>query len=92
MALRHARGPISGFCLAHSDLLKGRRVLELGAGTGMTGIVVAACCGAKEVVLTDYAPRQDGFVMVNAAIMLIHKTLDGSDDCYVRYPHVRREA
>lgn len=32
-------------------------MLELGAGIGMTGMAAAACCGAKEVVLTDYAPR-----------------------------------
>ncbi|CAB1101104.1 unnamed protein product [Ectocarpus sp. CCAP 1310/34] len=45
------------FCLAHSGLLRGKRVLELGAGIGMTGMAVAASCGAAEVVLTDYAPR-----------------------------------
>ena len=32
-------------------------MVELGAGIGMTGIAVAVCCGAREVVLTDYAPR-----------------------------------
>lgn len=32
-------------------------MLELGAGIGMTGMVVAGACGAREVVLTDYAPR-----------------------------------
>lgn len=45
------------FCLAHSGLLEGKSVLELGAGIGMTGMAVAASCGAREVVLTDYAPK-----------------------------------
>ncbi len=31
--------------------------MELGAGIGMTGMAVAACCGARRVVLTDYAPK-----------------------------------
>ncbi|CAN0431024.1 unnamed protein product [Ectocarpus sp. 12 AP-2014] len=48
---------LAEFCLAHSGLLRGKRVLELGAGIGMTGMAVAASCGAAEVVLTDYAPR-----------------------------------
>ena len=45
------------FCVAHARWLEGKSVLELGAGVGMTGAVVATCCGAREVVLTDYAPR-----------------------------------
>eukprot|EP00752_Nemacystus_decipiens_P003848 g3540.t1 len=48
---------LSEFCLAHSELLEGRSVLELGAGIGMTGMAVAASCGARQVVLTDYAPK-----------------------------------
>lgn len=53
------------FCLKRSELLRGKRVLELGSGIGMTGMMIAACCGASEVVLSDYAPRQEdglGFI------------------------------
>lgn len=48
---------LADFCVTHWRLLEGKRVVELGAGIGMTGTAVAVCCGAKEVVLTDYAPR-----------------------------------
>ncbi|CAM9485652.1 unnamed protein product [Ectocarpus sp. 6 AP-2014] len=53
---------LAEFCQAHSGLLRGKRVLELGAGIGMTGMAVAATCGAAEVVLTDYAPRHEDFI------------------------------
>lgn len=34
--------------------LRGKRVIELGCGTGLVGIGVASYAGAKEVVLTDH--------------------------------------
>ena len=37
-------------------LLTGRRVIELGAGCGLPGLVAAAYCGPSAVVLTDYYP------------------------------------
>lgn len=40
------------YLVKHSDLVRGRRVLELGAGTGLAGIV-AHHLGAKRAVLTD---------------------------------------
>jgi len=55
-ATGHVVWPITySFCAhlcANPDLVRGRRVIELGAGTGLAGFV-AAGLGAKEVVLTD---------------------------------------
>ncbi|CAN0422904.1 unnamed protein product, partial [Discosporangium mesarthrocarpum] len=46
------------FCASNPRIFRGRRILELGAGVGVTGLLVAACCEAKEMVLTDYAPSR----------------------------------
>eukprot|EP00903_Cladosiphon_okamuranus_P021165 g19441.t1 len=68
---------LSEFCLAHSGLLEGKRVLELGAGVGMTGMAVATSCGARQVVLTDYAPKVLSNLEHNVKIN--HKLLRNGD-------------
>jgi len=46
-----ARAFSAHLCL-HPEIVRGKRVVELGAGTGLAGLVAAAL-GAKEVVMTD---------------------------------------
>ena len=42
-----------GYLAQHGDLVSGKRVLEIGAGTGVVGITLARDLGAKQVVITD---------------------------------------
>jgi len=49
----------AGCCLAEFFLeypyyIQNKHILELGAGVGHTGMIIAACCGAKSVHMTDY--------------------------------------
>jgi nicotinamide N-methyltransferase len=65
----------------------GERVLELGAGSGLTGII-AAKAGAEEVVISDYpAPEVLRNILVNVERNLGHKghhlESDGSTDASV---------
>ena len=39
--------------------MRGKRVLELGSGTGLAGLAVAACCAPEEVVITDLESHCD---------------------------------
>ncbi|KAH9979473.1 hypothetical protein BGW80DRAFT_1435008 [Lactifluus volemus] len=51
--LWNAARALSGFIQRTPELYRGRTVLELGAGGGLPSLV-AAKCGARTVVLTDY--------------------------------------
>jgi hypothetical protein len=49
----------SGACLAEylmdqPHLVSGKRVVELGAGVGFTGLIASGACGAAHVQMTDY--------------------------------------
>ncbi|RLN10714.1 hypothetical protein BBJ28_00015981 [Nothophytophthora sp. Chile5] len=48
---------LAEYVLAHDLEFRDKTVLELGAGVGFTGLVLACACRAKRVMLTDYAPN-----------------------------------
>lgn len=45
---------LAEFLGQHRHLVAGKRVLDLGTGTGIAGLA-AAQCGARKVTLTDHA-------------------------------------
>ncbi|XP_022132654.1 calmodulin-lysine N-methyltransferase isoform X2 [Momordica charantia] len=56
------------FCLLHSDLFRCKRVIELGSGYGLAGLVIAASTEASEVVITDGNPQVVEYIQHNIAI------------------------
>jgi predicted nicotinamide N-methyase len=54
LRLWEAGATLAEYLLHDPCLVKGKRVVELGAGVGLTGLVAAGCCGASSVCLTDY--------------------------------------
>ncbi len=57
---------LSAYVAARRELIAGKRVLELGCGRGMCGLV-AAQCGATRVVLSDYEPAVLALAQKNVA-------------------------
>ena len=50
--LWHGSVALAAAIFANPDVVRGKRVVDLGCGLGLGGIA-AAMCGAKEVVMTD---------------------------------------
>ncbi|GLE08648.1 hypothetical protein PINS_up019963 [Pythium insidiosum] len=48
---------LAEFALAHRELFENRSVLELGAGVGITGIIIGKCIAVRRLLLSDYAPK-----------------------------------
>lgn len=58
------------------SLFKGKRVVELGSGTGLGGLAVAACSHPKNVLLTDVLAVHNNFTLPNRLLnpQLAHLT------------------
>jgi predicted nicotinamide N-methyase len=48
---------LTEFALSNLDLFAGKSVLELGAGVGLTGVLLAYYAQPRKMILTDYAPE-----------------------------------
>ncbi|PON53449.1 Lysine methyltransferase [Parasponia andersonii] len=45
------------FCLSHADMFRSKRVVELGSGYGLAGLVIAAVTDASEIIISDGNPQ-----------------------------------
>ncbi|KAJ0041410.1 hypothetical protein Pint_28457 [Pistacia integerrima] len=45
------------FCLSNAEMFRSKRVIELGSGYGLAGLVIAATTEALEVVISDGNPQ-----------------------------------
>ena len=54
LRLWEAGACLAEYFLANKHLPSGKKLIELGAGVGLTGLIAAGCCGAQSVHLTDY--------------------------------------
>jgi 16S rRNA (guanine527-N7)-methyltransferase len=49
-------------CLAQSDISKGGRLLDVGAGAGLPGVVMAICCPDLSVTCVDTVAKKAAFI------------------------------
>ncbi|KAJ9541034.1 hypothetical protein OSB04_027540 [Centaurea solstitialis] len=53
------------YCLSQLDLFRSKRVIELGSGYGLAGLVIAAVTEASEVVISDGNPQVVDYIQRN---------------------------
>ncbi|XP_076914617.1 calmodulin-lysine N-methyltransferase-like [Bidens hawaiensis] len=53
------------YCLSQLDLFRSKRVIELGSGYGLAGLVIAAATEASEVVISDGNPQVVEYIQCN---------------------------
>ncbi|KAF4356942.1 hypothetical protein F8388_015918 [Cannabis sativa] len=53
------------FCFSHADLFRSKRVIELGSGYGLVGLVIAAVTDATEVIISDGNPQVVNYIEHN---------------------------
>ncbi|PNT77747.1 hypothetical protein BRADI_1g68320v3 [Brachypodium distachyon] len=56
------------YCINHSDMFRCKRVLELGSGYGLAGLVIAASTNADEVVISDGNPQVVEYIQQNISM------------------------
>lgn len=44
---------LSDWAIQNTHLFRGKCILELGAGTGLTSLIISKCCSAKSINITD---------------------------------------
>ncbi|CAM8876974.1 unnamed protein product [Rhodiola kirilowii] len=58
------------FCLLHADMFRSKRVIELGSGYGLTGLVIGATSDAVEVIISDGNPQVVDYIQRNIHLNL----------------------
>ncbi|PSS29939.1 Calmodulin-lysine N-methyltransferase [Actinidia chinensis var. chinensis] len=53
------------YCLSHADIFRSKKVIELGSGYGLAGLVIAAVTEALEVVISDGNPQVVDYIQHN---------------------------
>ncbi|PSS00472.1 Calmodulin-lysine N-methyltransferase [Actinidia chinensis var. chinensis] len=53
------------YCLSHADIFRSKKVIELGSGYGIAGLVIAAVTEALEVVISDGNPQVVDYIQRN---------------------------
>ncbi|XP_059623481.1 calmodulin-lysine N-methyltransferase isoform X2 [Cornus florida] len=53
------------YCLIHADMFRSKKVIELGSGYGLAGLVIAAVTEALEVVISDGNPQVVNYIQCN---------------------------
>lgn len=56
---------LTHFCISKCSMFRNKRVVEVGSGYGLAGLVIAACTDAAEVVLTDGNPQVIDYLEYN---------------------------
>ncbi|XP_074308585.1 calmodulin-lysine N-methyltransferase [Silene latifolia] len=58
---------LSYYCLSHADMFRCKNVIELGAGYGLAGLVIATVSEASEVVISDGNPQVVDYIQQSVA-------------------------
>ncbi|KAJ8443606.1 hypothetical protein Cgig2_019588 [Carnegiea gigantea] len=67
---------LSYYCLSHADMFRSKRIIELGAGYGLAGLVIATVSEASEVVISDGNPRVVDCILLTCTFFKeVHKGL-----------------